>query len=116
MRADRHPDDIVSGPYADAPDRVAKVFGRGPRLIGTGAGEQNQKLLPAPANDRLRLSKRPPALVDERTQHPVAGFVAMPIVNEFEMIDIQQQDSRPQARRPRTLQRSGQAALAVAPV
>ena len=74
---------------------------------GVGVGQQDDELVAADAADAVIGSQRTPQQLDQPFQHPIAGTMAMRVVERLEMVDVEVE----QAQGLRLAQRAGRLGL-----
>src|SRR3990167_9415737 len=93
--ADPHTDGDRDGLAVETPallhQRLPDPLGTRPRLLQAGIRKNRQKLLAAPARDQILAAQLSLDRVRHLHQHLVADLVAVAVVDELEVIDIQQQ-------------------------
>src|SRR3990167_6346663 len=93
--ADPHTDGDRDGLAVETPallhQRLPDPLGTCPRLLQAGIRKNRQKLLAAPARNQILAAQLSLDRVRHLHQHLVADLVAVAVVDELEVIDIQQQ-------------------------
>src|ERR1700722_7995434 len=74
-------------------DLDANLVRHGARCGGRGADEQHDKFLAAVARHEVRLAHVLRELLTEDAQHPVAGFMAVSVIDALEAVNIPGKDA-----------------------